>query len=301
MTPPADRKFLFIHIMKTGGTSFADIIAANFAADQRYPDACVAADAGIFRRIEAYLFVPGLVADVNALQGRLRMVRGHIPYATRSLLQDRYIAMTLLRDPVERTLSYLKHCRRYHTEHQQLTLEAIYEDRWFYESFIHNYQTKLFSMTAEEALAETRLLEGAPELPSRREMGDGSALTPEIDAFRQRSPGRVSLECFAASTGVIRADDERLALAMDNLSAVEVVGVTEHYDRFLRRLIDEHGWRIAAIPHRHAGESEAVSPQFRKRIAVDNALDMELYAHAKSLASAGLLARWQHKFSRDRS
>jgi hypothetical protein len=73
MTPPDGKKFLFIHIMKTGGTSFADIIGNNFAADERYPDECIDPDAGIFRRIEAYLFVPELVADANALHGKLRM------------------------------------------------------------------------------------------------------------------------------------------------------------------------------------------------------------------------------------
>ncbi|MCB1689683.1 MAG: sulfotransferase family 2 domain-containing protein [Halioglobus sp.] len=285
MTPPREKKFLFIHIMKTGGTSFADIIGNNFPAEERYPDACIDRDADIFRRIEAYLFAPNLVADVNALQGRLRMVRGHVPYAVRTLLHDSYVAMTLLREPVERTLSYLKHCRRYHSEHQKLALEEIYEDQWFNASFIHNYQTKLFSMSAEETLAEDRLLAGAPELPPRRAMGDGIPLPPDVEAFRQRSPGRISLECFAASTGVIDVDDSRLSTAKQNLSAVEIVGVTEHYDRFLKRLIEQYGWQIKAIPHRHAGEEETVSAEFRRRIASDNAYDMALYEHAKSLSA----------------
>ena len=97
MPPAIDKKFFFIHVMKTGGTSFVDIIAANFAASERFPDGSAAPDTDIFRRIEAYLFVPGLVKSVNAMDGRVRIVLGHVPYAVCSLLNDSYVGLTLLR------------------------------------------------------------------------------------------------------------------------------------------------------------------------------------------------------------
>lgn len=285
MTLDTNAKFLFVHVMKTGGTSISDIIAANFPASQRYPDACISPTPDIFARIEAYSFVPGIVANVNALNGQLRMVRGHVPYAVRRLLRDSYIAMTLLRDPVERTISYLTHCRRYHIEHQNLSLEQIYEDPWFNATFISNYQTKIFSMSSSEAMAEDRLLAGAIRLPPRRDLGDGTNLPDDVERLRRSAPGRFSMECFAASTGVIEVDEQRLHVAMENLSEVEVVGVTEHYDRFLQRLVDRHGWRIKSIPHRHAGDKAAVSQEFQRRIALDNEYDLEFYKFARSLAA----------------
>jgi hypothetical protein len=139
-------------------------------------------------------------------------------------------------------------------------------------------------MSAQEALAEDRLVDDSLKLPPRRELGDGQSLSSDIQLLRDRSPGRVSLECFAASTGVIDVDDQRLAIAKENLSAVEVVGVTEYYDRFLRQLVDRYKWKIKSIPHRHAGERDAISPAFRNRIAIDNAFDMELYEYAKSMS-----------------
>lgn len=284
---PADNhsKYFFIHVMKTGGTSFADIIAANFPTSDRYPDAYLTPDQNIFERFETYLYVPGLVSRVNAMQGKLKIVSGHVPYQVRSLLHDSYIAMTLLRDPVERTLSYLKHCRKYHIEHMNLTLEQIYDDPWFHASFIQNYQTKIFSMSAQESLAEDRYLPGAIELPTRQEMGDGKNLSEDVELLLKSAPGRVSMECFAASTGVINVNEQRLQTAKDNLAEVEVVGVTEQLDRFLQQLVERYGWKIKSVPHRHAGERENVAQEFQRRIALDNAFDMELYEYAKAMAN----------------
>jgi hypothetical protein len=271
--------------MKTGGTSFAEHIRTNFTGEHIYPDACITDQMGFFDRIESYLHVPKLVARVNALDGQIRIVLGHVPYSVRSLLQQNYVAMTLLRDPVERTLSYLKHSRRYHKEHIGKTLEAIYADAWFHASFMSNYQTKLFSMSPQEALAEERFLPGGVKLPPREVLGDGQNLSDEVKILQRAAPGRFSVECFAASTGVIHVDDKRLAIARKNLSEVEVVGVTEYYDRFLERLADRYGWNIRPIPHRHVGESDAISTEFRNRIARDNEYDMELYEHARTIST----------------
>ena len=284
MTLPQDNRYFFIHVMKTGGTSFSELLRANFIPEQRYPDACITPETGFFDRVEAYLHVPKLVANVNALNGQLRIVLGHVPYAVRSLLNHNYVALCLIREPVDRTISYLKHCRRYHIEHMSLSLEQIYEDAWFQASFISNYQTKIFSMSAQEALEENRVPDGSTRLPPRQELGDALYFSSEIKFLQEKAPGRFSLECFAASTGVINVDDSRLATAKANLSAVEVVGVTDRYDLFVKKLVGCYDWKIATIPHRHLGEQDLISPEFRRRIAKDNAFDMELYEYARSIS-----------------
>lgn len=271
--------------MKAGGTSFTDVINGNFAPGERYPAGFLENEANPFRQMEAYLHVPGIVAAVNDAPDKYRIVCGHVPYAIRALLDADYVALTVLRDPVARTISYLKHCRRYHDEHRDMPLEAIYEDDWFHASFIHNYQTKLFSMTPAETLAEVRYGDYQPQLPPRSELGNGENLTPELIALGDRGGGRFSMECFAASTGVIEVDDARFETARDNLRATDVVGVTEDYERFLDALATHYGWQVDNMPHRHAGEDEHVAATFRRKIARDNAMDVELHAYARSIAS----------------
>jgi hypothetical protein len=280
----SDNKYLFLHVMKTGGTSFTDVIAANFTSSERYPGDLLKGEKDPFRQMEAYLFVPGILDAVEADPDKYRIVCGHVPYAVRNLLSSNYVTLTVLRDPVSRTVSYLKHCRRYHNEHMNLPLERIYEDEWFHASFIANYQTKLFSMSPEEALTETRYGDYSPKLPPRAELGNGENLTPELIALTDRGSGRFSMECFAASTGVIEVDDRRLELAKENLRATEVVGVTEDYSQFLQKLMDKYGWKVDFFPRRHVGENEDISPELLRRIQRDNEADIELHKFARSLS-----------------
>ena len=78
--------------------------------------------------------------------------RATIPYVASSSLDADPVTLTLLRDPVARTISYLKHCKRYHDQHRDLSLEEIYDDPFFFRCFIHNHQTKIFAMTTDDKL-----------------------------------------------------------------------------------------------------------------------------------------------------
>ncbi|MDZ7783054.1 MAG: sulfotransferase family 2 domain-containing protein [Halioglobus sp.] len=239
----------------------------------------------MFKRAEAYTHVPRLVENVNRMADSLRIVRGHVPYAVRSLLKGDFVAMTILRDPVERTLSYLKHCRKYHYEHIGLPMEQIYEQPWFFESFIHNYQTKIFSMTAQEALSEERVGDMSPPLPPLADVLSSEEPPPELKRLQHESPARVTLELFCASTGVIDADDARLETAKENLAQVELVGFTENYEGFCRKLHDRYGWKIDLIPRENIGAQAVLDRTFRARIEQDNTHDMELYEFALNMAN----------------
>lgn len=285
MNPAAQTRFLFIHVMKTGGSSFADLVRNNFPPQARYPDVVLTPDSDWARRFEAYTFPRRIVDDVNARSERLRMVRGHFPYAVRSLLEADYEAMTILRHPVERTVSYLKHCRMYHAEHRELSFEAVYEQPWFFESFMHNYQTKIFSMTPQECLSEERLGDMTPPLPPRSAFIEGQDPPEEATRLSRVSPSRLTLELFSPSTGVVHVDEERLQTARRNLEEISLLGVTERYGNFVEALHTRYGWSVASIPHRNAGDHARIDPGLRKRIEEDNPLDMALYEFAEGLAA----------------
>lgn len=280
MPPDPEEKFFFLHIMKTGGTSFVQVLNDNFDEAHMYPYADEPKH--FFEHVEGYVNVAKFVENVNNNHAALRMIRAHVPFATRELLSGNYRTLTLLRDPVGRIVSYLKHCRRYHIEHKPMSLEAIYEDEWFNETFMRNYQTKIFSMTVEETVAENRLPQRFPVMPPRNQVLDMESLPRELVEYSEQAPGRFSMEMFAASTGVINVDDARLQAAKEALDSIDVVGVTDEFDRFLGNLANRFNWSIRPFPKQHVGEKDTLDPAFLRRIEQDNQYDMDLFDYARS-------------------
>lgn len=137
--------FFFQHIMKTAGTSFAHQIVANFGGDELFPDP--AAPAG--KRRDQYW----QIAEVRALDpdriGRVRMFHGHFPFLVASMV-GADTTLTLLRDPIERTISHMRHCERHFPAHRGRSWEAIYDDAWLHPLFFRNYQVKQFALTADD-------------------------------------------------------------------------------------------------------------------------------------------------------
>jgi hypothetical protein len=144
---PGGRRPFFVHIMKTGGTSFRAALADHLGPQRLYPNPVDDVDvAAAAYRIDRLL---GLDPDRLA---RIAAFSGHFPFVVTELLGLDLLTITLLRDPVDRTLSHLRHRRRHHPPSAAMPLEAIYEDPMFRPMLLDNLQTKVFAMRADDKL-----------------------------------------------------------------------------------------------------------------------------------------------------
>ena len=81
-------------------------------------------------------------------------------------------------------------------------------------------------------------------------------------------------------------DDDRLQIAKANLAKVDLVGVNDRYDDFVAGMRDRFGWTFDEdLPDKRVGsEPWTADDALRRRIAEDNAADVELYEYARELA-----------------
>ena len=144
MTSSADARFFFLHLQKTGGTTLVHRLPRHFRPEEIYPNA---SDGEPFI---STISVRHLVDRWMARRDEVRIVAGHFPLCTIELLGSGFTTLTVLRDPVERTLSYLRHHREMTPEESHLSLEAVYEDPFRFHGLVHNHMVKMLSLTASE-------------------------------------------------------------------------------------------------------------------------------------------------------
>jgi len=250
---PSASRFFFIHVMKTGGLAVFTNLSKNFAPDEVYPHPTVdLGDVGS----SAVRFRPFTIDYLRSLSHerrcRIRFYAGHFPYIACELLGGWFATITILREPIARTISLLRQFQRY--DHSPgsggqppsatLPLEEIYELPHVYQPLVHNHQTKIFSMTAAD----------------------------QPSGYMQ----------------TIDVDETRLALAKSNLDTVDVVGLTERHDDFVDELADRYGWRLKQGVRANAAPEEPphISESFRRRIATDNAIDLDFYEYARQLVDS---------------
>jgi hypothetical protein len=226
------RPFFFVHVQKTAGTTLWRRLKRQFRPEHVYPGP----DDG--RPPVSVLVVDHLVERWNARRGEIRLVTGHFPLCTTELLGADFVTFTLLRDPVERTLSSLRHHRERTAADRDRSLEEIYDDPIRFE-LVHNHMVKMFSLTTAE-------------------MTDG-ALT-HVD--------------FTPA---------HLERAKDGLRRVDVVGLQTDVDGFCAELERRFGWTLGSSQVANKTTPVDVPDSLRRRIALDNELDAELYEFAQSL------------------
>jgi hypothetical protein len=238
--PAGAARFFFIHVMRTGGTTFEQQLRRSFPRAQVYPDPDLDFPGGDIMHHLQVSYLLGLPADrLDAI----RLFYGHFPYVVTEMLGGDLVTFTVLRDPVDRTISLLRVMREQRAAWHELTLEQIYDDANMFPRLVHNHQTKLYSITRED---------------------DPQSYRDEIDV-----------------------DAARLELAKRNLARVEVIGLTERYGEFLDTLRGRFGWQLSEQARLNAAGGPPEEPgALRRRIAADNAIDIEFYEYARELHAA---------------
>lgn len=144
--PHDPRRFFFVHVQKAAGTSLLRRFQRVFSEEQIYPDPTD----GHQHTVAPQIMPAQLVARWAVRGDQIRLVTGHLPLCTTELIDVPFTTLTVLREPVERTLSYLRHHRWFHPEDADRPLEEIYEDPFRFHGMIHNHMVKMFSITPAE-------------------------------------------------------------------------------------------------------------------------------------------------------
>ena len=142
------RQVFFIHIMKTGGTSFRRMLERELG-ESLYPrqKELLANRKGWY--LEGHQLLEALREGTLDLRAR-RVVCGHYPYVLGAQLGGNLFYATFLRDPVARTISMIGHARRAHRGRRNKSVREILADREIVKCQVENYQTKVLAIESHE-------------------------------------------------------------------------------------------------------------------------------------------------------
>ena len=235
--PDPDLRFFVAHMQKTAGTSLRDRLRATFTEEQIYPNGTDGDDARV-----SVISVSHLEERWRVRGHEIRLLTGHFPVRTVEVLDPpaSFVTMTVLRDPVDRVLSFLRHQaeRRQRGAAEDTPLWDIYRDPFRFDAMIHNHMTRMLALAPEEF---------GP--------GDGVLTT-------------------------VPYDQARLETAQEALANLDLFGLQHRLDEFCGELEARFGLDVGEPLRSNTTTRDDVPEGLVERIREDNALDVELYDYA---------------------
>jgi hypothetical protein len=238
-----DDVILFLHIPKTAGLSLISYLDSQFSSEQIFPLHSA-------RNPEMFL------AYKPEQMSKYRLIRGHHRFGPfderiyKTIVQNPLI-MTILRDPVARTISAYRHYLRTPESalHDELVSEGITLKQYVsYPKYAHKVDNR-----------QTRLIVG-----------------------EYRSRQKDEIRCMKLS------DEALLRVAKQKLEQFAFIGLTERFEESLHLLTYTFGWpapsempllNVSPIPATRDSVTEDVIEAIEERTK----LDMELYRFAELL------------------
>jgi hypothetical protein len=240
----------FVHVMKTGGLSFNEAMRSHYPLESVYPRPAYG------ERVAWKVSPRALLAADPARLSKASYFTVHMPAWIAEAVAPDFLRVTVLRDPVERTISHLRHIARRHAAYH--CIEDIYDDETWADR-LANYQTRLF--------AESR-----SDHDQRLRPVDRGQLRHYWFTAIGHHPGRLG--------------ESDLDSALDRLRAFDVVGTTDQLADVVRRVLCRIGAQPQPAPHVNAAaDGLRGSASLRRRIAEDNELDIQLVEEARRLSS----------------
>jgi len=242
-----NERLYFLHIQKTAGTTFYFTLDEKFDPEEICP-------ARFWRQFLK------LAKDDGKQLRYYRMFRGHFGYSVPQFFKRPMVCLTVLRDPISRSVSHYEHICREPKDRRHKIVKA------------HNMSLVDFAQHPETRLA-------TQNLQTRSIAFDlGFKELKKIRRF--------------ASQGVIgtlqenRTDEELLAIAKTRLEEFPFVGLVERFQDSLFLLSYVFGW----YPMRQSRElnkapkkatNRKISPESLDLLTDLNDLDIQLYSYAK--------------------
>ena len=262
--PSTGSPLYFMHIIKTGGTALTTALARLGA--EAHAGASV-----------TEIFLDQFVLRESEQWSDVGFVTGHLPWEARALLPRSTRALTVLRDPVDRTLSHywqLSINPEVLVESPDFSIEEFVESpRW--NTLCRDYQARQLAHRVDLANA------GKTYAPAERFAELGPPF-PREHAYPLQS-------LFDCSPMILSGSDLERA-ARHSLSEIEFVGVTEQLDALYRQV----ALAIWAVEEPPQLGRENTSPDRPRRATVSagllrsieemNTVDRALYEAARDRA-----------------